>query len=278
MTRQTVFQRVARSATLVAVCALVSGCFLQPGTFDAELNLRADGRFRFVYEGEIVMAGMGDLAEMAAQVQADAPPEPCVDDETSQERACTQAELAERSAQQARDQQMMLALLGSADLTSPESAAELAASLQRQRGWNSVTYREDGVFDVSFAIDSMLSHDFDFPTIEGLPVASPFVSARLRDDARVRIEGAGLVAQDGGNPLSMMMMGMTGAMPQAQGASAPPSPAKAPEGTFRIVTDAAILANNTDEGPRQSAQGQVLEWDIGPASKTAPMALLQLTR
>lgn len=283
MTRHTVFKRIgnriAGGTSLLAACALLSGCFLQPGKFDAELNLRADGRFRFIYEGEIVMAGIADLAEMAAQAENTETAEPCTDADTGAVRECSEAELSERAAKKAQEQQLMMAMLGSTDLSSPESAAQLVESLQRQRGWNSVSYREaDKVFDVSFAIDSVLSHDFDFPTIEGLPVDSAFITARLRDDSRVRIEGPGLVGSDNGNPMGMMMFGMMGAMPQGEGSGAAPSPAKAPEGTFRIVTDAAILANNTDEGPRETPQGQMLEWQITSASTSAPMALLQLNR
>ena len=48
------------------------------------------------------------------------------------------------------------------------------------------------------------------------------------------------------------------------------------EGTFRVVTEGQILANNTDEGPRSSPDGQVLEWKVNQRTETAPMALIQL--
>ena len=48
------------------------------------------------------------------------------------------------------------------------------------------------------------------------------------------------------------------------------------EGTFRIVTDGEILANNTDEGPQASAGGQVLEWTINKRTQAAPMALVRI--
>ena len=48
------------------------------------------------------------------------------------------------------------------------------------------------------------------------------------------------------------------------------------EGTFRIVTDGRILANNTDEGPSSGRGGQVLEWKVNPRTQAAPMALIQL--
>ena len=48
------------------------------------------------------------------------------------------------------------------------------------------------------------------------------------------------------------------------------------DGTFRIVTDGRILANNTDEGPVEGAGGQVLEWQVNRRTQSAPMALIQL--
>ena len=48
------------------------------------------------------------------------------------------------------------------------------------------------------------------------------------------------------------------------------------DGTFRIVTDGQILANNTDEGPRAAPEGQVLEWRVNQRTENAPMALIRL--
>jgi len=184
MTFAAPFRHLGRAAVLLSGSALVSGCFLQPGTFVAEMNVREDGRFTFSYEGEIVMAGLGDLADMADQMEADT----CTDDETFEERACTEAELAEREREEAQGRAMMQAMMSGTDLSNPETAAALAANLERQAGWHSVDYREDGIFEVSFSIDSQLGHDFDFPTIEGMPMNNSFVTARLRDGRRVRIE------------------------------------------------------------------------------------------
>lgn len=53
---------------------------------------------------------------------------------------------------------------------------------------------------------------------------------------------------------------------------------KVPEldGTFRIVTDGEVLANNTDEGPVDTTAGKVLEWSINKRTQTAPTALIRL--
>ncbi len=277
--------RIGATAGLLAGCALLSGCFLQPGTFAATMDVRDDGRFTVTYDGEIVMAGMEELSEMAAQADGDAAEKPCVDDETMEVRECTADEIAQRNEEQAGEREMVRAMLGGMNPSDPQAAAALADSLERQAGWNSVEYRDDGVFEVSFAIDSRLGHDFDFPTIEGLPFPASFVQARLRDGQRVRIEAPGFAAPGGGNPLAAMMKGMAGAFgsgEETEDADAVEATQKPPlrpiEGTFRLTTDATILANNTDEGPEGSARGQMLVWDISPGTTIAPMALLQLAK
>lgn len=274
-------RRLSAAAGLLASATLLSGCFLQPGTFDATMNVRADGRFAFSYDGEIVMAGLGGLSEMAEMAEQSGEPEPCVDDATGEERACSEDELARRAEERAQGEAMMAAMMGGGGMTDPESAAQLAATLERQKGWDRVDYVEEGVFEVSFAIQSVLGHDFDFPTIEGMPLNSAFVSARLRDDSRVRIEAPAFAAQGGGgNPFGAMMMGMAGAFgASAEGEGGPAQPPVRPiSGTFRLVTDAPILANNTDEGPQPADGGQMLEWVISPATTAPPTALLQLAQ
>ena len=48
------------------------------------------------------------------------------------------------------------------------------------------------------------------------------------------------------------------------------------DGSFAIVTDGEILANNTDEGPAPFTTGQMLEWKISPRTAAAPTALVRL--
>ncbi|MDN3645731.1 hypothetical protein QWY75_05870 [Pontixanthobacter aestiaquae] len=53
------------SATLLAAfsAAMLTGCFMIPGNFDAKLDLRSDGTFTYSYNGEIRFLGMSELAQ-----------------------------------------------------------------------------------------------------------------------------------------------------------------------------------------------------------------------
>jgi len=266
-------KKFAAGMALLVSSTMLSGCLFQPGTFDATLHIMADRQFAFSYQGEIVMAGMNELAEMAQEAEGD---QPCYTEGGGKERPCTEEELAERAREDAMGRQMMEGMLGGIDMSDEEEVAEMAAMLERQAGWNSVEFIGDGTFMVDFSITSTLGHDFDFPTFEDMPMSNSFVQVRLRHDGRARISAPGF-APTGGNPMGAMMM-MMGAFSEGAaegGESTPEMNMRQPEGTFRIVTDARILANNTDDGPVTDQRGEVLTWEINSSTVAAPTALIE---
>jgi len=261
---------------------LLAGCFLTPGKFTSELHLMNDGSFAYSYTGEVQMLALSKLAEMGAKSDQQFTPEDCYDD-NFQERECTPAEItaqkqawqegaAERLESQSREAEQMKMMLGGLDPSDPEAANEFAAKLQRQRGWKKVVHRGDGLFDVEFAISGTLSHDFVFPNVEGFPMNTAFVNVYLRDDGKVRVEAPGFATQASGNPMQGMM-GMAALRSVADDEKLPQP--VLPDGTFTIVTDGTILANNTDEGPQATAGGQSLVWNIDARTEHGPTALIQ---
>lgn len=273
-------------AALLATSALaLSGCLLSPGTFTSELHLMKDGNFSYSYDGEIQMLGLSKLAELgnAADETFAAT---CWDDETFEDRDCTaeeeaeqrkewDANAAERAEKNKSEAEAMKALLGGIDPSSPEAAQELAERLERQRGWDNVIYRGDGLFEVEFRVSGQLSHDFAFPVIEKLPLANVFVSVVLRDGGQVRVEAPAFTAGGNEMPMAGMMSGMAELAKLGEtsdGKSAPKI--VVPNGTFTIVTDGRILANNTDEGPAAHASGQSLSWTVNQRTTQAPTALI----
>lgn len=285
------WKAAAAAALAVAATFALAACIVSPGKFESTFDLRRDGTFTFSYEGQIYLLALSRLAEMSAEAEANEEfvETPCYNDEDFEERPCTPEEIAEqreyweqqaasRKQQAEREAEEMRQFLGGIDPADPEAAEELAARLRRQEGWKRVEYRGDGLFEVEFSLSSRLGHDFTFPTLERFPMSNSFVVANRRQGNSVRIEAPGFAAQGGANPFQAMMAGMSTTFPTApetegDGAS-PPIPEM--EGTFRVVTDGQILANNTDEGPSQGTGGQVLEWEVNRRTQSAPMALIQL--
>lgn len=291
------FKRFWRAAVPALACLALTGCFLQPGKFDSALDLRKDGTFTFTYKGQIYMLALSKLAEEASKADASSEfvKQPCLNDDLK-EHPCTAAEVAEQKRkwqedkqqklqQDQQNRQAMRAMMGGIDPNDPRAAQQLAEHMRRQAGWRSVSYLGDGLFQVDFAVTSKLSHDFAFPTLEQFPMNDFFVVITRRQDGSARIEAPGYSPQGGGNPMGALMAGMAGGLATAGSADSAKTEAKGPampplpeiDGTFRIVTDGQILANNTDEGPQAGAGGQVLQWRVTNRTTAAPMALVKLT-
>ena len=99
--------------------------------------------------------------------------------------------------------------------------------------------------------------------------------ANLRQGRTVRIDAPGFSGQGASNPFqSFASLAALGAASAGESDALPEIPEM--DGTFRIVTDGRVLANNTDEGPQATPEGQVLEWKITRRTEAAPTALIQL--
>lgn len=272
-------RRIAGAATLLILSLTLAACLLSPGKFTSHLDVRKDGRFSFSYSGEVYLLALSKLAEMGDKPAA-FEPEDCYRPGTMVKRPCTAAETAEQrqrwqesqgaaSAKKKSDAEAMKAMLGGIDPSSPKAAEELAARLRRQEGWRRVDYKGDGLFDVDFAISGTLDRDFSFPSIERFPMANAFVTINRHKDGTLRLDAPGFATAAGNESLrSLMLLGGAG----KEGAPTLP----VTEGTFTLTTDAAILANNTDEGPQADTAGQRLDWPVNARASAAPTALLRL--
>lgn len=285
--------RAAALALIAGLSLLLSGCFITPGKFTSQLVLLEEDRFTFTYEGEIFFLGLSSLAEMGAAAE-EFEPDTCYDDETYEERECTEAELTEqreawdagaemRAAEAAQRAEQMSVMMGGIDPSDPQSTQELVDLLLRQKGWEQVVDKGDGNFDIRYAVSGELSHDFMFPVIEGFPIANPFVQIILRDGNVVRVNAPGFAAENEANPLGAMAGGMAGlaglsAMAPDQNAGEEMPNVPSIDGTFTIVTNGTIRANNTDEGAVSTPDGDRLVWEITPRTKSAPTALIDLSR
>jgi hypothetical protein len=275
-------RRLTGVAALTALCFALAACLLSPGRFASQLDVRKDGRFSFAYTGEIYLLGLSKLAEMGSKPATFAAEcfhpgtmvkRPCTATETAEQRTRWQEGQAAAPDKQQRDVEAMKAMLGGIDPSSPKAAEDLAARLRRQEGWRRVDYKGDGLFDVDFAISGTLDRDFAFPSIERFPMANAFVSINRHQDGTLRIDAPGFATAAGNESLrALMLLGAAG----KGSAGAPVLPVT--EGTFTLTTDAAILANNTDEGPQMAQTGQRLAWPVNARATAAPTALLRLGR
>ena len=201
----------------------------------------------------------------------------CTDDEIAEQKEEWEKSQAEARAEAAQIRELIQTLLGGIDPSHPDAAQEVAKRLARQSGWNRVEYLGEGLYSVDFAIQSRLSHDFSFPSLEGFSMPGNFVQANLRDGGTVRIEAPGFSNSSLlNNPMTRSVGAMAAAeIAQMRGDTTRPLVPEL-EGSFTITTNAEILANNTDEGPEEVAEGRRLTWTITRRTLIAPSALIRI--
>ena len=271
----------AKIVVAVMLCMLLAGCFLLPGKFASELTVKRDGTFAFTYLGDIHVMALTKQAQKELGDTAKFEPLPVCKPGTSTDVECsedsqdvqlenwTSAHEANK-AKKEQDAAMARQLLGGIDPSDPRAAEELADRMRKQVGWRSVQYAGDGKYVVDFAITGRLDHDFSFPSLERVPSLTPFVAIYRRTDGSVRIDAPAFSGSANGGPMGAMMQGMGGDKSTMEGT---------PEldGTFSIVTNGEILANNTDDGPLAAADGtRRLTWKVNPRTATPPTALVKL--
>ncbi|MFM7349264.1 MAG: hypothetical protein ACKO01_07220 [Erythrobacter sp.] len=292
--------RFRAAAVLAGLALTLAGCFITPGKFTSELAVTGPDSFTFRYDGEIFFLGLSKLAQMGAAADQAFKPQPCTNDDSFEERECTPEELAkqradweagaaERAAEAKKQAQQIASVMGGIDPSDPKAAEELVKLLQRQKGWERVVHKGDGVFDVSYRVTGTMGHDFSFPAIEGFPQTNPFVQVFLRKGGQLRINAPAFAASQSGDATglgAMLGMGAMGGLAALGARTSEGDPeAEALKGipqiggtfTVRTAPGMRILANNTDEGPAGGPAGETLTWTISPRTTQAPTALIATT-
>lgn len=269
---------IQRILLALAAPLLLTGCLLQPGSFASELTVMRDGTFGFTYRGEIQVAGMNSLMHNAARLSEADFEASCTDDE-GEPRECTAEEEAAQIEAERRENEEMLEmmdmLMPGLRPNDPESVERFVSQLERQKGWNSVRHKGNGIFEVDYAVFGRTDRGFVFPVVEQFAFLNPFVTMAVRKDGKVRIDGTSLRAdRSSGSFGTMAALAAMEADKKADKGEAPSF--VLPDGTFTIRTDGEILTNNTEEGPGMEGGSRVLNWRITRDTESAPAALIQL--
>lgn len=286
--------RIAVATKLAAVVILpllLAACFFVPGKFVSTMGIEKNGRFSFAYKGEIVaFTGKRMMDELGKRDTTEEKFSPyCVDEESDESRDCTAAEMDEQKKQweagkadraktradkDREDGEMASAMMGF-NPRDPKTIDAFIAKLMKQKGWNSVVHKGDGVFEVDYAITGTLDRDFIFPSIPDVSMPQPMVIARVRKDNSVMIEAPGFGSAD----KQARSQNVFAALAKEGGPGSDQNPlVAAMDGIFTVTTDGEILTNNTDDGPTTTAGRKTLNWRANAQSTKVPETLIQLGR
>lgn len=279
---------------------LLTGCLWGPGKFTSELTVRKNGTFVLDYRGQILLQLPPDEAKAepwqdafahcfekgepqvlnSVEMRIDATiggDGEAVGEEVDKPRACTPTEVArlrtqyereeaERVASKRRENDEILRSLGLPGLDDASNQA-FAARMMKQRGWRSVRYVGNGVFDVDYHLEGTTAQDYVFPMMPDAEFMIPFVAIRRRNDGSVLVSAP---AFTGGSGLGDRL-GRAAAM-----SSKDNGPRSRAEGSFTVVTDGEILTNNSEDGPSRHPIGRQIRWDVTASTKKAPETLIRL--
>lgn len=280
----------------LAATLLLAGCLWSPGTFNSELLIRKNGTFLLDYRGEILLQrpeekktaapwsdsmarcfedGRTELLTSVgetAQVIEEPPPgeegvRSCTPAEISKLRADYEQSAREQLEKEQKESEEMARVFGIPGLDD-ESNRRFAANLMKYKGWRSVRYKGDGVFDVDYHFEGRTDQDFAFPLMPDADYLIPFIVIRRRSDGAVMVTAPAFAG--GGGPFSARARAL--GLPD-KGSGGPSSKA---EGRFTVITDGEILTNNSEDGPAPHASGRQVHWDITPDSTRLPEMLIRL--
>lgn len=266
---------IKASALAAAGSLLLTGCLWSPGKFTSGLDIRADGSFSLAYKGEIVVMMPDDTNprpwndSMATCETEEGESRDCAPGEIAEQKAEHEEKEAERVANKKKEQEEMAAAFGFPGFDDA-SARRFAESLSKYEGWQSVSYRGKGVYDVDYRISGKLTQDYVFPLLPDTDLVLPFIAIRKRADGAVLVTAPALSGGEGPFAARAMMMGLN------RKSSGGPDEMMRAEGRFTITTDGEILTNNTENGPTSHARGRALVWDVSPSSTKMPEALIRL--
>ncbi|MEO1168052.1 MAG: hypothetical protein AAFW97_04995 [Pseudomonadota bacterium] len=235
---------IIRAALAPLLALLLTGCLLVPGQFEAEMTIAADGAFDFAYRGEVRIGGDENRGAVAPSgdggARGDAPESGSVDPQF---------------------EEAVAAFMGGLNPNNEETVVAFAERLEARRGWNSVDYRGEGLFDVDFATSGTLDRDFLFPVVPDFILNFPMVAAVPRDDGTVRITILALMPE-----------------PNDDGQAEPGPIETIGNGTFTLVTTAPIVSTNGTVSEGDNAGEMIIRWSSDDPPGERPEAIIQLER
>lgn len=231
---------IARFLAALLLPLILTSCVLAPGKFTSTLTVNADRSFSFSYVGEVYSLDL-DHAPMEID-KVNAKPS------AFHRIAAPEDDSAARKAATERRNQAV------------------AEALSKEYGYRKVAYLGEGRFQIDYAVDGKLTHNFVFPFNVDAQAVFPFVAVELRGNGTVRVQAPGFA-----NDQSAMtaMMGGAGDMPGAN------KPGEKMDGTFTLDTDAEIVSQNNENGPVAAGARRRIVWTATPLTKTAPLAVLR---
>lgn len=236
--------------------------------------LRRDTELPRFYEDEETLYAAETAAESAAEAAEQAIEDAAAASENDTRPVpeyrnvgaeCTEEQLAYKKEQQDLAYQSRLgayqeriaalnAVFGGAIPGDDASMEKLATKLESYAGWDSVEYKGNDIFQVSYSAEGIAANGFVFPVMADAGINLPFVQILPRKDGSFEVIAPGF----GGKGNFDALTSFDNPRRRREGKEI----SVQTKGTFTLTTDGEVLSNNSQKGLRKEYGRRIIEWDV----------------
>jgi hypothetical protein len=164
------------------------------------------------------------------------------------------------------------------DKDDDDAMRELARRIAKQHGYKSVVYEGKGVYAVDYAVKGPLNRDFVFPLFqEQREMLTPFVVVRRQKGNSIAVTAPGYIAGGLKNRFeNPALLAGAGSFSDEYQSEAQKALAEKPTGRFTLTTQGQVKGQNSGGKIKVGKGTRTIAWDIKPAAKDTPNAVIKL--
>lgn len=303
--------KIIRTLSVLAASTMLSGCFLVPGKFGADVDIRKAGDFTVAYKGEIIFQMPDDImgSKMKPKVWDDAfatcyasgrtmtdeyasaemhesaikgAEEGSIDgqDDDSREVACSAKQVAELRKTFEKDK-------AEAAAKKAEEADKMAQMFgfsgsgdEANQKFAAALMKYDGWKNVTYRGKGKFDVDYRYSGKLTHDFVFPIFPKMdmIFPFIMVRKRADGTLTVTAPSLIGGGMKAMAGRAKMLGDISASKDMPESPQtsGMFTVTTDGEILSNNSEDGPTSDPKGKKLVWDVNPMTDRLPEVLIKI--
>ncbi len=303
--------KIIRNLSVLAASAMLSGCFLVPGKFGADVDIRKAGDFTVAYKGEIIFQMPDDImgSKMKLKVWDDAfatcyasgrtmtdeyasaethdsaikgAEDGSIDgqDDDSREVACTAKQVAEQRKKYETDQAEAAAKKADESDKMAQMFGFSGTGDEANQKFAAALMKYDGWKNVTYKGKGTFDVDYRYTGKLTHDYVFPIFPKMdmIFPFIMVRKRADGAVMVTAPSLIGGGMKALAGRAKMLGDLSGSKEMPQSPQtqGLFTVTTDGEILSNNSEDGPSMDPKGKKLVWDVNPMTDRLPEMLIKV--
>lgn len=303
--------KIIRTLSVLAASAMLSGCFLVPGKFGADVDIRKAGDFTVAYKGEIIFQMPDDImgSKLKPKVWDDAfatcyasgrtmtdeyasaethdsaikgAEDGSIDgqDDDSREIACTTKQVADLHKKYETDQAEATAKKADESDKMAQMFGFSGTGDEANQKFAAALMKYDGWKNVTYKGKGTFDVDYRYTGKLTHDYVFPIFPKMdmIFPFIMVRKRADGAVMVTAPSLIGGGMKALAGRAKMLGDLSGSKDMPQSPQtqGLFTVTTDGEILSNNSEDGPSTDPKGKKVVWDVNPMTDRLPEMLIKV--